>query len=155
VIKRLLLALLKLVLQLLMFALTGKWVKIGSGERPSARAKRAAKPSTQRPRADGANPPRRKVFDRTRPPPRSEPPSLEDVYLELESHLPGAESLPSTEALLRSSEAVRPSRRKRARETPVLAARGPLARALRDRRSLREAIALGTAVAPRRRHPPF
>lgn len=150
--KRLLLALLKLLLQLVLFALTGKWVKIGQPTRSAAPPQRAK----QRPQQGGVRAPRAKVFDATRSPrptqPASfEPASLEEVYLELEHHLPGAEAVPSTDSLLTGREPRRRARKRKLRELPPPSGDMSLARALRDRRSLREAVVLGAAFAPRRR----
>jgi hypothetical protein len=168
-VKRLLLGLLKLLLQLLIFALAGKWVKIG-GAQPEPSARKQAK-SSQRKSSEPRPVRRAPLFDpragdrrgsvATESEPLREWRSVEDGELELLEPR-------SIEELARAGEP-RPKRGKRKRRAgsapverrakPVAEPRSSaassrparsLAAALRDPVRIRQALILGAALGPRR-----
>ena len=146
VLLRLVLALLKLLFQLVVFVATGAWPKLGKREAESKPAAGPAKPSrTPRKRAP-AEPQR---AQKPRHGPTTEEPWPFEFAAELsalERDVEGGRAGPALPASL----AVR---RARARlNVPALTSaheRRSLASAMRDRRTLRSALVLGAALAPR------
>lgn len=149
--RTLLLGLLKLVLQLVILAVTGRWVPLGRRE-PKVATKRGRRRERTRPAgatrdAGGKRPifERRQLGDRSSPPRDrwgdAEPPTLEELFLEEEGTSSWEHSQPVT-----------PKRRGRKQPSAVPPpTRTSLARALRDPRAIRRAIFVGSIVAPRRR----
>lgn len=135
--KRALLALLRLLLQLLIFALTGTWPRIRglepTPERPAPKHKRAMPPRKPRPTV------RRDVRGQRTP--------VYDVAWE------GAPDTASLEVVLAGPEGGVPRPRKRARGRPVTApseVRPTVGGVLRSRTGLRDAIVLDAALGTRR-----
>ena len=171
--KQLILGLLKLLLQIILFLLLGKWVQIGPREQKPLPRKEARKQRAQRdgslkrgdqPRGDKVGR-GRPLFDRTRRVASRSPEQPTELMVE---ELQGGESLVSLEELsagepLPSLEGLTArgvprdlarSRRKRRPPLPTVptpSSRQPLSAALRDPVALREALTLGIAL--RRRGP--
>ena len=161
--RTLLLGLLKLLLQLIILAVTGRWVQIGrrQSQVPSASKGQRKRRERARPGAAKGAAGQRPIFERRalgEPPTRREDPSEEAETLE-EWGASREAALPSLEALLEEGSGTsehrrqRPPKRRRRKQPPALPPpqRSSLARALQDPHAIRRAILVGSAVAPRRR----
>jgi hypothetical protein len=158
-VKRLLIGLLKLVLQLIIFAVSGKWVRIGDLQ-PRQQQLKPRKVRSNQPARQASSPERgrmaRRIFDVAQPPvPRGDEGEWfeSDSPEEAGSHF--EEELPSLEALIEEGADAFDKRRARRRRhaPPALPTGRPrsLAAAFRDRRAIRDAVVVGALVAARRR----
>lgn len=147
---RLLLALLKLLFQLVVFVATGAWPKFA---KRTAEAKPAAGPTRppgpQKKRARGEPLFRADRRDKPRPVPSSDGPWPFEFAAELSDPEPTGDDRADAARLVALAE-----RRARVKlNIPALtSARGgrrSIASAVRDRRTVRAALVLGTALAPR------
>lgn len=161
--RTLLLGLLKLVLQLIILAVTGKWVQIGRREPPTKAANKGAgsrrvrpRPATGKQHTTGNRP----IFERRLekvPPPAGdlwgEPETLEEQGALFESELSAYEAPIVEGASSWEQRRQRPPKRRTPKQPPTLPPpkRTSLASALQDPRAIRRAILIGSAVAPRRR----